>query len=119
LGLVVFSRLRKDAHLLSLPPSKRRRGQRGPLPTYGKERIDLAKRAAQKRGWQQVACYNAASGWSRPSRRHSPRGARMLLNGPCVKVEKESEGQTRRLIDSGRMPREQKKRFIADETFNR
>jgi len=56
LGLVVFSRLRKDAHLLSLPPSKRRRGRRGPLPTYGKERIDLAKRAAQKRGWQQVAC---------------------------------------------------------------
>jgi hypothetical protein len=50
------SRLRKDAHLLSLPPSKRRLGQRGPLPTYGKERIDLAKRAAQKRGWQQVAC---------------------------------------------------------------
>jgi hypothetical protein len=56
LGLVVFSRLRKDAHLLSLPPSKRRRGQRGPRPTYGKERIDLAKRAAQTRGWQQVAC---------------------------------------------------------------
>ena len=56
LGLVVFSRLRKDAHLLSLPPSKRRRGRRGPLPTYGKERIDLAKRAAQERGWQQVAC---------------------------------------------------------------
>jgi DDE superfamily endonuclease len=56
LGLVVFSRLRKDAHLLNLPPSKRCRGQRGPLPTYGKERIDLAKRAAQKRGWQQVAC---------------------------------------------------------------
>jgi hypothetical protein len=56
LGLVVFSRLRKDAHLLSLPPSKRRRGQRGPLPIYGKERIDLAKRAAQKRGWQQVVC---------------------------------------------------------------
>jgi hypothetical protein len=56
LGLVVFSRLRKDAHLLSLPPRKRRRGQRGPLPTYGKERIDLAKRAAQQRGWQQVAC---------------------------------------------------------------
>jgi hypothetical protein len=56
LGLVVFSRLRKDAHLLSLPSSQRRPGQRGPLPTYGKERIDLAKRAAQKRGWQQVAC---------------------------------------------------------------
>jgi hypothetical protein len=56
LGLVVFSRLRKDAHLRSLPPTKRRRGQRGPLPTYGKDRIDLAKRAGQGRGWQQVGC---------------------------------------------------------------
>jgi hypothetical protein len=56
LGLVVFSRLRKDADLRNVPSAKRRRGQRGPLPTYGKERIDLAKRAAQKRGWQQVAC---------------------------------------------------------------
>jgi hypothetical protein len=33
LGLVVFSRLRKDARLWSLPSPKRRRGQRGPLPT--------------------------------------------------------------------------------------
>jgi hypothetical protein len=56
LGLVVFSRLRKDADLRSVPTTKRRRGQRGPLPTYGKERIDLAKRAAQPRGWQQVTC---------------------------------------------------------------
>jgi hypothetical protein len=56
LGLVVFSRLRKDANLRGLPTTKRRRGQRGPLPTYGRERIDLAKRAGQKRGWQQVAC---------------------------------------------------------------
>jgi hypothetical protein len=56
LGVVVFSRLRKDAHLRSLPPTKRRRGQRGPLPRYGKERIDLAKRAGHKRGWQRLAC---------------------------------------------------------------
>ena len=56
LGLVVFSRLRKDARLRSVPPTKRRRGQRGPLPTYGKERIDLAKRAGHRRGWQQVEC---------------------------------------------------------------
>src|SRR5262249_33737756 len=53
LGLVVFSRLRKDADLRNVPSTKRRQGQRGPLPTYGKEHIDLAKRAAQKRGWQQ------------------------------------------------------------------
>jgi hypothetical protein len=55
-GVVVFSRLRKDANLRSLPPTQRRRGQRGPLPTYGKEKIDLAKRAGQKRGWQRVEC---------------------------------------------------------------
>jgi hypothetical protein len=56
LGLVVFSRLRKDAALRGLPTTKRRHGRRGPLPTYGKEKIDLAKRAGQKRGWRQAAC---------------------------------------------------------------
>jgi DDE superfamily endonuclease len=56
LGLVVVSRLRKDAHLRSLPPTRRQPRQRGPLPRYGKERIDLAKRAGQKRGWQHVQC---------------------------------------------------------------
>jgi DDE superfamily endonuclease len=56
LGVVVFSRLRKDAALRSVPPTRRRRGQRGPLPRYGKEKIDLAKRAGQKRGWQCVEC---------------------------------------------------------------
>ena len=56
LGVVVFSRLRKDANLRSVPSGTRRPGQRGPLPTYGKEKIDLAKRAGQKRGWQQVEC---------------------------------------------------------------
>jgi DDE superfamily endonuclease len=55
-GVVVFSRLRKDAALRGLPPAQRRRGQRGPLPTYGKEKIDLAKRAGQKRGWRQLEC---------------------------------------------------------------
>jgi hypothetical protein len=55
-GLVVFSRLRRDADLRSLPTTQRRRGQRGPLPTYGKDRIDLAKRAGQKRGWRPVEC---------------------------------------------------------------
>jgi hypothetical protein len=56
LGVVVFSRLRKDADLRSLPTTERRPGQRGPLPTYGKDKIDLAKRAGHKRGWQRVTC---------------------------------------------------------------
>jgi hypothetical protein len=56
LGWVVVSRLRRDADLRSLPPAQRRPGQRGPLPTYGKGRIDLAKRAGQNRGWERVAC---------------------------------------------------------------
>jgi hypothetical protein len=55
-GFVVVGRLRKDAALWSLPDLVRRPGQRGPLPTYGKERYDLAKRAGQTRGWQQVQC---------------------------------------------------------------
>jgi SRSO17 transposase len=54
--IVVVSRLPKNAALWSVPPSVRRPGQRGPMPTYGKERIDLAKRAGQKRGWEQVEC---------------------------------------------------------------
>ena len=40
----------------SLPPTHRPRGRRGPLPTYGKDKINLAKRAGQKRGWRQVEC---------------------------------------------------------------
>jgi hypothetical protein len=56
LGVLVFSRLRKDADLRTLPATTRRRGSRGPLPTYGKGRIDLAKRAGHKRGWQRLTC---------------------------------------------------------------
>ena len=52
LGVVVVSRLRKDAALRSLPPTERPTGKPGPMPTYGKEGISLAKRAGHKRGWQ-------------------------------------------------------------------
>jgi hypothetical protein len=57
-GFVVVSRLRKDAALWSLPePAKpgEKRG-RGRPRVYGKQRISLAKRAGQTRGWQQVEC---------------------------------------------------------------
>jgi hypothetical protein len=54
-GVVVVSRLRKDAHLRDLPP-KPRRGQRGRPRMYGKHRISLAKRAGQRRGWQTCEC---------------------------------------------------------------
>jgi len=55
-GFTVVGRLRKDAALWSLPATTRRPGQRGPLPTYGKQRLSLAKRAGQNRGWEPVAC---------------------------------------------------------------
>jgi hypothetical protein len=55
-GWVVVSRLRKDAHLCDLPPSQRRPGQRGPMPTYGKGRIYLDALAADEGGWQHVEC---------------------------------------------------------------
>jgi hypothetical protein len=54
-GFTVVSRLRKDAALRSLPLPKAP-SQRGPQATYGKERLSLAKRAGQPRGWQQVEC---------------------------------------------------------------
>jgi hypothetical protein len=50
LGMTVVSRLRKDAALRSVPGPKPP-GRRGPAPTYGDRRIDLAKRAGQRRGW--------------------------------------------------------------------
>lgn len=56
-GFTVISRLRKDAALWSLPavvpPSQRGPGR---PPTYGKQRLSLAKRAGQTRGWQEVEC---------------------------------------------------------------
>jgi hypothetical protein len=55
-GFTVIGRLRKDAALFSVPEPTRRPGQPGPLPTYGKQRLDLAKRAGHTRGWQQVEC---------------------------------------------------------------
>jgi hypothetical protein len=50
-GVTVVSRLRKDAALCSLP-GPRRPGKRGRQRLYGEQRIDLAKRAGQRRGWQ-------------------------------------------------------------------
>jgi DDE superfamily endonuclease len=49
LGMTVVSRLRKDAALWTVP------GRRGRPRVYGEVRIDLAKRAGQRRGW--------ATGW--------------------------------------------------------
>jgi hypothetical protein len=57
-GVVVVGRLRRDAALRDLPP-KLRRGQRrgrGRPRKYGKNKISLAKRAGQKRGWQTAEC---------------------------------------------------------------
>ena len=57
-GATIVGRLRKDAHLRDLPPQLtpgRRRG-RGRPRIYGKNRISLAKRAGQSRGWQTVEC---------------------------------------------------------------
>ncbi|HEY0398381.1 MAG TPA: transposase, partial [Acidimicrobiia bacterium] len=55
-GFVVVARLRKDAALCDLPPALppgQKRG-RGRPPTYGKNRLSLARRAGQTRGWAEV-----------------------------------------------------------------
>ncbi len=57
-GVVVIGRLRKDAALKDLPP-KPKKGQsrsRGRPRKYGKNRISLAKRAGQTRGWKTIDC---------------------------------------------------------------
>ena len=52
-GVVVVSRLRKDAALRDLPPPRRGRGR---PRKYGRNKINVAKRAGQKRGWSTVTC---------------------------------------------------------------
>ena len=52
-GVVVVSRLRKDAALRDLPPTRRGRGR---PRKYGRNKISLAKRAGHKRGWSTVTC---------------------------------------------------------------
>jgi DDE superfamily endonuclease len=56
-GVVVVSRLRKDAALWSVPTpvATSTRRPRGRPRTYGSESISLAKRAGHKRGWQSGA----------------------------------------------------------------
>ncbi len=54
-GVVVVGRLAKNAALRSvpeLPPP----GRRGRKPIYGKQRLVLALRAGQSRGWETVTC---------------------------------------------------------------
>ena len=53
-GIIIVSRLRKDAALRSVPPAERPAGKRGRKPTYGRAVISLAKRAGHKQGWQNV-----------------------------------------------------------------
>ncbi|HMB06833.1 MAG TPA: transposase, partial [Isosphaeraceae bacterium] len=55
-GITVVARLRRDAKLFDLPPVLKPGHKRGPgrPPTYGKDRLSLAKRAGQQRGWPAV-----------------------------------------------------------------
>ena len=50
LGMTVVSRLRKDAALRTVPGPRAPR-RRGRPRVYGESRIELAKRAGQRRGW--------------------------------------------------------------------
>jgi hypothetical protein len=50
-GVTVVSRLRKDAALRGVP-GPRPKGRRDRQRVYGERRIELAKRAGQRRGWQ-------------------------------------------------------------------
>jgi hypothetical protein len=55
-GWVMVTRLRRDAHLNDLPPvlKKNQKRGRGRPRIYGPNRIKLALRAGQKRGWEAI-----------------------------------------------------------------
>ena len=55
LGVVVFSRLPKNAALFDLPETPPP-GRRGRKPIYGKKRISLVEMAEDESGWQRVEC---------------------------------------------------------------
>src|SRR5579885_782599 len=84
-GVVGASRPRHDADLRGLPPGARRRGQRGPPPTCGKEKISLAERAGQRNaaggGWR--ACSTGRRRPRRSSRSRRPGGRRAGACGWC------------------------------------
>jgi hypothetical protein len=56
--VTIIGRLRKDAALRDLPrkPRRGKRPGRGRPPTYGKNKISLAKRAAHCNGWETAKC---------------------------------------------------------------
>jgi hypothetical protein len=53
-GIVIVSRLRKDAALYDLPPKQKHRG-RGRPRKYGKK-LSLKHKAAHPKGWNTIAC---------------------------------------------------------------
>lgn len=63
-GATIVGRLRKDAALRDVPPKiQPGRRKRGRPRKYGANKISLAKRAGQSRGWQTIECtmYGKAS----------------------------------------------------------
>lgn len=52
-GATVVTRLRRDAKLFGLPTNDA--GQRGRPRKYGKNRLSLVKRAANRRGWETIS----------------------------------------------------------------
>ena len=54
-GVVVVSRLRKDAGLRTVPASQKK-GVKGGKRKYGKKAISLVKEASKQTGWKKVKC---------------------------------------------------------------
>ena len=54
-GVVVVSRLRKDAGLRTVPASQKK-GAKGGKRKYGKKAISLVKEASKQTGWKKVKC---------------------------------------------------------------
>ncbi len=82
LGVVMFSRLRKDAALYDLP-GPRKTGQRGRPRSYGKNRISLVKRAQHHSGWEAIS-YQCRG--SQVTRQHKSFLATTRITGGVIRV---------------------------------
>ena len=119
LGMTVVSRLRKDAALWTVP-GPRVAGRRGRPRIYGENRIELAKRAGQRRGWmtkvfelygkqtkKRYKTFLATGRWpdSRRAGRRAGRLGRLLLHRPECERGRDPRNGCRSIHAGDHVPR--------------
>lgn len=87
-GVVVVSRLRKDAQLWNVPKPPQKRGPGQPRK-YGTKRMHLQRRGAHPSGWETIECFvygQSVTKTIKTFRGHLPTGGRAHLRGDCERT---------------------------------